>query len=80
MLDITKKICREFQIDPLRLISSGSMLITTKNGEKLIKMLNERGIEASIIGSVYEDGGILVDGNEEINVEPPKRDELFNIK
>jgi hydrogenase expression/formation protein HypE len=80
MLNITKKVCREFQIDPLRLISSGSMLITTKNGEKLIKKLNERGIEASIIGIVYEDGGILVDGNKEINVEPPKRDELFNIK
>lgn len=80
MLDITKKVCREFQIDPLRLISSGSMLITTENGEELIKRLNERGIEASIIGAVYEDGGILVDGNKEINVEPPKRDELFNIK
>lgn len=37
MLDITKKVCEEFQIDPLRLISSGSMIITTKNGEELIK-------------------------------------------
>lgn len=80
MLDITKKVCREFQIDPLRLISSGSMLITTENGEELLKKLNERGIEASIIGTIYESGGILVDDNKEINVEPPKRDELFNIK
>lgn len=80
MLDITKKVCSEFQIDPLRLISSGSMLITTENGEELIKKLNKRGIEASIIGTVYESGGILVDDNKEINVEPPKRDELFNIK
>ena len=80
MLDITKKVCKEFQIDPLRLISSGSMLITTGNGEELIKKLNESGIEASIIGTVYENGGILVDDNKEINVEPPKRDELFNIK
>lgn len=80
MLDITKKVCKEFQIDPLRLISSGSMLITTENGEQLIKKLNERGIEASIIGTIYENGGILVDDNKEINVEPPKRDELFNIK
>lgn len=80
MLDITKKVCREFQIDPLRLISSGSMLITTENGEELLKKLNERGIEASIIGTIYESRGILVDDNKEINVEPPKRDELFNIK
>lgn len=80
MLDITKKVCDEFGIDPLRLISSGSMLITTKNGEQLIKEFREKGIEASIIGTVYEKGGILVEDNKEINVEPPKRDELFNIK
>lgn len=80
MLDITKKVCTEFQIDPLRLISSGSMLITTKNGEKLIEKFKEKGIEASIIGAVCEKDGILVDDNKEINVEPPKRDELFNIK
>lgn len=80
MLEVTKKVCREFQIDPLRLISSGSMLITTKNGEELIKKLNEKEIEASIIGTVCEKDGILVCDGKEINVEPPKRDELFNIK
>lgn len=80
MLDITKKVCEEFQIDPLRLISSGSMLITTKNGDKLIKKFKEKGIDASIIGKISEHGGILVDKSKEINVEPPKRDELFNIK
>lgn len=77
--DITKKVCEEFKIDPLRLISSGSMLITTKNGGELIKKLKAKGIEASIIGEICEQGGILVDKGNEINVEPPKRDELFNI-
>ena len=57
MFDITKKVCKEFKIDPLRLISSGSMLITTKNGEELIKQLKEKGIDASIIGTVCENGG-----------------------
>ncbi len=80
MLDITKKVCEEFQIDPLRLISSGSMLITTKNGEELIKKLKDKGIDSSIIGTVCEKDGILVDDNKEIKVKPPKRDELFNIK
>jgi hydrogenase expression/formation protein HypE len=80
MLDITKKVCEEFQIDPLRLISSGSMLITTKNGEELIKKLNDKGIDSSIIGTICEKDGILVDDNKDIKVKPPKRDELFNIK
>jgi hydrogenase expression/formation protein HypE len=79
MLDITKKVCKEFKIDPLRLISSGSMLITTKNGEELVKTLNEKGISASIIGNMSAKGGVLVDNGKELNVEPPKRDELFNI-
>lgn len=80
MLDITKKVCEEFKIDPLRLISSGSMLITTKNGTGLIKLLNESGIEASIIGKICESGALLIDDNIEIEVEAPKRDELFNIQ
>ena len=80
MLDITKKVCEEFKIDPLRLISSGSMLITTEKGNELIKELRENGIDASIIGTISEKGGVLVDKDKELNVEPPKRDELFNIK
>ncbi|OOM77703.1 hydrogenase isoenzymes formation protein HypE [Clostridium puniceum] len=80
IFDITKKVCEEFQIDPLRLISSGSMLIITKNGEELIKKLNYKGIDGSIIGTICEKDGILVEDNKEIKVKPPKRDELFNIK
>ncbi|SFC44389.1 AIR synthase family protein [Clostridium uliginosum] len=79
MLEITKKLAKEFKIDPLRLISSGSMLITTSNGEKLIEKLNENGIKATIIGKISKKDGILVDGQKEINVEPPKRDELFKV-
>ena len=80
IFDITKKVCNEFKIDPLRLISSGSMIITTSNGGELIERLNGSGIEASIIGKISEKGGILVDGNMEMAVDPPKRDELFKIK
>lgn len=80
ILDVTRKVCEEFKIDPLKLISSGSMLITTSDGNKLIRKFNEHGIEASIIGKITEKGAILVDRNKEIIVEAPKRDELFNIK
>lgn len=80
VFDITKKICEEFKIDPLRLISSGSMLITAEKGEELIKQFKEKGIDASIIGKICEKDGILVDNDNEIKVKPPKRDELFNIK
>lgn len=80
LLDVTKKIADEFKIDPLRLISSGSMLITIKDGNKLVEKLKDEGIESTIIGKVTEEKGILVSNGVKIEVEEPKRDELFNIK
>ncbi len=77
--NITKKLCDEFGIDPLKFISSGSMVITTENGEELVKKMVESGIEATIIGCITEEKGILVDEQIEIEVAPPERDELFKI-
>ncbi|MGG7178803.1 AIR synthase family protein [Clostridium paraputrificum] len=80
ILDVTKKISAELSIDPLRLISSGSMLITCKCGEELVKALNEEGIKGSVIGKVTKSKGVLVSNGVKLEVEEPKRDELFNIK
>lgn len=80
VMNITKKICKEFKIDYLRLISSGSMLITTDNGKGLVKELESSGISSEIIGKITKKGGILIEDGKKIQVEPPKRDELFNIK
>lgn len=77
--NITKKLCDEFGIDPLKFISSGSMVITTENGEELVKKMAESGIEATIIGCITKEKGILVDKQIEIEVAPPERDELFKI-
>ncbi len=80
MLDITKKISNEFKINPLRLISSGSMLITTPVGEELVKKLEEVGIKATLIGKITKSRGILIREGKEVEVEAPKTDELFNLK
>ncbi|MDU7442104.1 MAG: AIR synthase family protein [Clostridium sp.] len=69
-----------FKIDPLRLISSGSMLITTCNGGNLVKKLKEHGINAEVIGKICDKNTVLIDEGKELDVEPPKRDELFNIQ
>lgn len=75
--DIALKVCRGLDIDPLRLISSGSMLITCNNGGKLVELLNENGIKASIIGKITEGMGYLYQAGIKEEVSPPKRDELF---
>lgn len=77
--DITYKICDTLHIDPLKFISSGSMLITVNNGKELVDKLNSKGIKATTIGKITESRGILVTDNIERDVLPPTRDELFSI-
>lgn len=77
--EVTKKLCKEFSIDPLRLISSGSMLITCENGEDLVKLLKENKIYAKVIGKITASKGIMVSNGEKIVVTPPETDDLFRI-
>jgi len=48
----TTKICEFFQIDPLQLIASGSLLIAVRRNSagKVVKILEENGSTAAIIG------------------------------
>ena len=78
--EISRKLCSNFKIDPLKFISSGSMLISAENGEALVKELSENGIKATIIGKVTEKNGVMInEKGEELQVAPPERDELFSI-
>ncbi|MDO4518613.1 MAG: AIR synthase family protein, partial [Bacillota bacterium] len=56
MFNETCKICKAFDINPLRLISSGSMVIIVPKDKKeeMIKSMDEAGVDASIIGIVRE--------------------------
>lgn len=78
---ITSKICNKYSIDPLGLVSSGSMLITTRDGSELVKILNKEGIKASIIGKIIKGKSVLIDSNAvEKEVFPPERDQLFVLE
>jgi len=48
----TVEICNFFRIDPLKLISSGALLIASKPEyvERIVEKLDKNGIEASVIG------------------------------
>ena len=76
---ITKKVCEKLNIDPLKFISSGSMLITTTNGKELTEKLISKGIQATVIGNMTKASGILVKDETCSEVLPPSRDELFSI-
>ncbi len=82
---VTEKLCRHFNIDPLGLISSGSMLIVASpdKKEEVIKAIEEGGIPVSVIGKVLEGekGRYLVEdgAGEKIPINPPKKDELYKV-
>lgn len=79
--DVTKELCNLLDINPLRLISSGSMLMIA-NDEQL-QLLKEEyeisGIDLTIIGEIIDEG-IISDNNGDIEIiEPPIADELYKV-
>lgn len=77
--EITREICDYFNIDPLKTIGSGSLLICCEpeDTKAIIKALEEKDIPASEIGEILEDEKTrLMDGKE---LDFPKQDELWRI-
>ncbi|NMA95614.1 MAG: AIR synthase [Clostridiales bacterium] len=76
----TRKICNFYDIDPLKLISSGTMLMVTSNAQELVEALDKEDIEASIIGEVIEENQkyIIRDGERRI-LETPGADHLMKV-
>lgn len=76
----TKSICRYYGIDPLKLISSGCMLIAVPDGKGLVNNLNNSGIDAAVIGKFLESKDrILYTAKGPVEIAQPGSDELFKI-
>ena len=58
----TARLCRALNIDPLRTISSGSLIATVRPWavEEVVRRLEERGVRASVIGEVVEGEGLTL--------------------
>jgi len=79
---VTAKICRFFDIDVLKLISSGCMLITVSadRADALLHQLEEAQVSATIIGEMTVSKDVLMaDGDIIEAVEPPEADELYKV-
>ena len=78
----TRKICTHFGVDPLQLISSGSLLIIAKKekASKIIGSLSQNGIQASIIGEVVESvlgRNLVTKAGEKTKLVRPDSDHLW---
>ncbi len=75
----TRVICEELGLDPLKLISSGCMIITCKNSDRMLNALKETGIQAVEIGEIIEKDRVLVEEGREVPISPPESDELYKV-
>lgn len=73
----TRKICAVLGIDPLRLISSGTMVIAAEDGRALAGKLGQAGVQAAVIGRLTEGGRYLLSGGQKLPLEEPGSDELY---
>lgn len=81
--EVTKKICAHYDIDYLRLISSGSMIIMASPDKKsaILEKLEAEGVAACEIGRILpvEEGLYLLKDGEKQEIEPPRADELYKV-
>jgi len=77
----TKIICDHYQLDPLKLISSGTLIIFLPNPDPLLEDLHQANITASCIGEVTQSQDKILthtDGSTEMITTCPQ-DELWRI-
>jgi hydrogenase maturation factor len=76
----TIEICEYYDLNPYKLISSGSMLIAANNGIELVNKLEEANVKATIIGKVVKGNDrIVIQSDTRRSLEPAKSDELYKV-
>ena len=76
----TVEICEFFKVNPYLIMSSGSMLIATADGARLVAKLKAAQIEATVIGrSNASNKRIVKKGDEVRYLDKPQADELYRI-
>ncbi len=79
--DNVKKICKLFNINPLRSISEGTLLITVKNeyADEFLNILRENKIESEIIGEIKDKSyGIKIMENDNYYDIKPEDDQFWS--
>jgi len=79
----TKELCSVFKLDPLRLISSGTLLMSINSHvfEQTITALESQGIAATCIGEIKEQKAIILyekNGNQEL-INDQNQDQIWRV-
>lgn len=76
----TIEVCEHFRLNPYQLASGGSFLMLTENGEALTDALNQKGIQAAVIGQLTDSNDKIIHNGEDMRyIDRPAPDELMKI-
>lgn len=76
----TVEVCEFFDVNPYKLLSTGSLLIAAEDGGALVHSLQQAGIEAAVIGQTTDSNDrVLVYEEERRFLEHTQTDELWRI-
>lgn len=72
----TVEICEYYQLNPYQMTSTGGMLMVTKDGAGLIKVLEKAGARAVRLGvTTSENARVITSGDEKRYMDRPAPDE-----
>lgn len=76
----TIEVCEYFRLNPYQLASGGSFLMLTENGEALADALNQKGIQAAVIGQLTDSNDKIIHNGEDMRyIDRPAPDELMKV-
>ena len=76
----TVEICEFFGVNPYLIMSSGSMMMATDDGYRLVQEMKRAGIEATVIGRTTDGNDrILRNGDDVRYLDRPQTDELYKV-
>jgi hydrogenase maturation factor len=81
---VTEKICTALRVDPLRLMSSGCLLIAAdkRKSSRMLHLLRKQGIQANVIGEFTkneENRRLVKSDGTRLAIGPSERDELYRV-
>lgn len=80
ILQETIEVCEHFRLNPYQLISTGSFLMVTDDGEVLADALREQKIPASVIGRTRDNNDKIIHNGEEVRyIDRPAPDEILRL-
>ncbi len=80
VLPVTLKICKILNVNPYKLISSGSMLISTDSPEYVMEKLKKENIDCKVIGKFVQNNRIYFDSDgKKHEILQPGVDELYKV-